>query len=178
MTDKKEPPVILGGSLTLAQNGYLATILTTGGTFPSPTVVQDIWSNTRRRRYPRAWNGIEPKGHLVIYWTPEPVRLRCRCGASLGDYRAYQARGEYGLVQDTTRKYHPRENFPPDQFKNSPQDRLSPANERFWFTGNIGQSSKTIARFRCVNCGHESERNLRRFGRQLFESKPAVYELN
>src|SRR5438105_4192629 len=141
MAGKKAETTILGGSITRAPNGYLATILTTGGTFPSPNVVQDIWSNARRRRYPQAWNGIQPEGHLVVYWTQQPVRLRCRrCGASVGDYRAYQARGEYGLVQDTTRKYHPRENFPPDQFKNSPQDRLGPANERFWLAGKIGQA--------------------------------------
>jgi hypothetical protein len=172
--------LIQGGSVTLAPNGYLATILTTGASFPSPQVIQDVWSNARRRRYPRAWNEIEPVGHLVIYWTPDPpIRLICRrCRAGLGSYRAYQARGEYGIVQDTTRRYHPRENFPPDEFKNSPQDRLTPAQLRYWFAGNLARAATTIACFKCINCGHESERNFRRLGKQLFENRPSKHELD
>jgi hypothetical protein len=75
-----------------------ATIQTTRPQM-APMVIAELWPSIRSDRPPEAWDGIEPEGALVIHWTPRPTQFVCgECGKSLGHYRAYQARGEYGVV--------------------------------------------------------------------------------
>jgi hypothetical protein len=162
---------VLGGSLHLAPNGYLATIQTTGIVFPSPMMVADLWPTVASRRYPKAWDGIEPEGALVIYWTPRATRIECACGTRLGKFRAYRARGEYGVVRDTPRRYQPPYRYAAEAIKHMPNDRIAPPRPNFWLTGDQGsRASRTMAHFRCSHCDREHERNLRRLGKELFES--------
>lgn len=164
--------IVLGGSLHRAPNGRLCTILTTPVSYPSPEAVQGIWSTATTRRYPKAWDGVEPEGALVIWWS-DPIKLVCgRCERSLGGYVAYHARREYGLVEDTTRHYLPRENVAARP--ESTRTRLSPARRRFSLAGEVGhRASKTVCHFRCPRCSleveYEVEYNLARLGRRLFE---------
>ena len=175
---KDRPPRVLGGSLFRAPNGYRCLIQTTGRFYPAPMVVRQIYANASEKRNPKAWDGTEPQGALVIYLT-DPIDLTCeRCGGSLGSYVAYWARAEYGVLDDSARHYHPRENFPPDHFKNSPQDRLAPANPRFELDGEVGfRAARSIARFRCANCGGRHEHNLRRLGKRLFDARPGSFPI-
>jgi len=169
---------VLGGSLTLAPNGYLATIQTIAIAYPAPMVVAELWPTVASRRYPKAWDGIEPRGALIIYWTPEPTAIECGCGARLGKYRAYQARGEYGVIRDSPRRYHPPNRYPAETIKHMPNDRIAPPRQSFWLTGDVGtRASRTIAHFRCSRCRQEHERNLRRLGKTLFETPSPRYVL-
>jgi hypothetical protein len=168
--------IVLGGSLHRAPNGKLCTIQTTSVSYPSPNAVQEIWSNVTTRRYPRAWDGIEPDGALVIWWS-DLIKLSCgRCGRSFGGYVAYHAGKEYGVVENTTRRYYPRENFAARP--ESTRTRLSPARRRFSFSGEVGhRASKTLCHFRCSHCSSEQEYNLARLGRWLFERPTKAFKV-
>lgn len=175
MRNRKRVPV-LGGSLHRAPNRMLCTIQTTSPVYPSPKTVQEIWSNAATRRYPKVWDGVEPEGALVIWWS-DPIRLRCgRCERSLGDYVAYHARQEYGLVEGTTRRYYPRDNL--SARPEATRARLSPTQPRFSLTGEVGhRASKTFCRFRCTRCAWEHEFNLARLGRALFERPRRIFRV-
>jgi len=161
--------LVPGGSLHRASNGMLCTILTTSASYPSPNAVQEIWSNATTRRYPNAWDGVEPEGALVIWWS-DRIKFVCgRCERALGRYVAYHTGREYGVVEDTARRYYPRENFStrPEVMR----ARLSPSRRRFSLRGEVGhRASKTFCHFRCPQCALEREYNLARLGRGLFES--------
>jgi hypothetical protein len=104
---KAAAPRVLGGSLTRDCDGVLVTVLTTDGGYFTPNVVQNIWSNVRKRSYMKSWDGADlPRGY-VIRWR-DPTRFVCgQCGRSLGDYVAYHVNREYGVVADTARSYKP-----------------------------------------------------------------------
>jgi len=140
--------------------------------------IQQVYANASQGRSAAKWNDIEPSGQLVIYWT-DPFAVTCgKCGANFGKYVAYNARREYGIVEHTARHRHPRENFPPEQFKNSPQDRFEPAHRKFWLWDEVGgRAGKASAHFACQNCGVEYVYDLRRFGKRLFEGKPRRFTL-
>jgi hypothetical protein len=170
---------VLGGSLSRADSGYLATIQTTGGIHPSPMMVRDLWPTVRSKRSPEAWNDREPDGELVIYWTPRSTTIVCgECGKSLGKYRAYQAGRESGIVSDTPRRYHPPGRHAAGTLELMPQDREQGEPPVFWITGDIGfRSAKSFAHFRCTVCRIEFEENLRRLGLNLFEAMPKTYQV-
>jgi hypothetical protein len=160
--------LVVGGSLHRAPNGMLCTIQTTSSSYPSPKAVQETWSNVTTRRYPKAWDGLEPEGALVIWWS-DPIELLCgRCERPLGEYVVYHARREYGIVVDTARRQYPRENF--TTRPEATRARLSLSRPRFFLTGEVGRrASKTFCHFRCTRCSSEREYNLARLGRGLFE---------
>ncbi len=179
VSPRRAPKYVLGGSLHPAPNGYLATIQTTSSIYPAPMVIAELWPTIRSKRFSQAWNGIEPEGALVIYWTPRPTRILCgQCGKSLGKYRAYQAGGEYGVVSDTPRRYHSPDRHPPGTLKQMPQDRQQAARPVFWLTGEVGfRATKTFAHFRCTVCDVEYEANLRRLGQPIWQQTPETYRV-
>jgi hypothetical protein len=174
---RHQPDRILGGSITRAPNGYRAIIQTTAAE-SAPKVIQEIYANASQRLYPPKWDGIVPEGHQVIYLT-DPIQITSGCcHTNLGSYVAYKADRHYGLVEHTARHRHPRESFPPSHFRSSPHDRFEPAKRRFWYGGDGGAGAgKTTAVFRCLRCGLEYTRNLRRLGEELFETRPSSYVL-
>jgi predicted RNA-binding Zn-ribbon protein involved in translation (DUF1610 family) len=169
-------PKVLGGSLTRAPDGVLVTVLTTSLGYPTPLVVQEIWSNARKRSYPKAWDGAQPPPGIWIRWR-DAARFLCgRCGRSLGHYVAYHVRSEYGIVEDTAKRYHPRENFasrPPGA-----AERRAPSQPRFLRGGNIGRAATTTALFRCPKCGYVAPPyNLARLGRTLFDTPRSEFRV-
>lgn len=176
MAENEKRVMVLGGSLHRAPNGRLCTILTTPAAYPSPDAVQEIWSNATARRYPKAWDGIEPEGALVIWWS-DPIEFLCgRCERSLGRYLAYHAGREYGVVVPTARRYYPRESFAARP--EAAGARLSPSRRRFSRTGEVGhRASKTVCHFRCAHCSSEQEYNLARLGRRLFERPTRTFKV-
>jgi hypothetical protein len=165
---RQAPSTILGGSLTRSPQGRLQT-LQTHGLHTSPSAAQQVWSQMKRRRYPRAWDGkpLSTQGS-VIDWS-EQVEIACgACRHSLGQYRAYHVRDEEGIVEDTARHYEQAATG-----ARSPGDRAPRSRPRFQIDGEIGgRARKTTARFRCPGCGREYNRNLARLARQLFEHAP------
>ena len=145
----------------------------------APMIIAELWPTIRSDRPPQAWDGIEPEGALVIYWTPRPTRFVCgECGKGLGRYRAYQASGEYGVVSDTPRRYHTPGRHVPEALKHMPNDREQAARPVFWITGEVGyRSSKTFAHFRCTVCDIEYESNLRRLGETIWKQIPETHRL-
>jgi hypothetical protein len=166
-----EQPLVLGGSLTRSPEGRLQT-LQTHGMYPSPQGVQEVWSSATRRRYPKGWEGkpLESVGH-VIEWEPRAIACGA-CGHSLGTYVAYRARrsddrarGEQGVVEDTSRRYEQQANLTRGSGARRPRPHA-----RFWLEGEIGRrAAKTTACFRCSGCHREYRRNLSRLGGQLFQ---------
>lgn len=172
----------MGGSLTRSAEGRLQT-LQTHRMHPSPQAVQQVWTNSTRRRYPQLWEGqpLEAVGH-TLEW--EPREIACgSCGQPLGKYVAYRVvyatapelRGERGIVEQTSRHYEPQA----ETARGQAGSRGPRAKPRFWLEGESGhRAAKTRARFRCPGCHREHRRNLARLGDQLFESKPnAAYLL-
>lgn len=158
------PPTVLGGSLTRSPDGRLQT-LQTHGQYPSPRGAQEVWSNASQRRYPQAWDGETlPRVGYVIEW--RPCEIACgSCGRSLGPYVAYQARDEWGIVEQTARRYESN----PANAK-SPGSRNPRPRQRFWLNGEVSRrATKTTAHFRCPGCRREYQRNLSRLGRTLFD---------
>jgi hypothetical protein len=151
--------------------------LQTHGIYPSPQTVQQIWSNSSRRRYPKAWEGapLDPIGY-TLEWQPREIACG-HCGRSLGEYVAYRAalsgqaglHQECGFVERTTRHYQSYvETAPRQAGRRGP--RLNP---RFWLEGEVGRrASKTTACFRCPGCKRQYRRNLARLGDTLFDDKP------
>jgi len=170
---------VLGGAITRAPNGDLYTLQTASAIYPSQMTMQQIWANASQTRWPKTWDGKEPpEGVAQVIWWTDPIAFSCgRCKGSLGEYVAYHASEEYGIVENRSHHYHPRENFPPEAFASSPHDRLSPAKPRFWVSGEIGHRAKSaFAHFLCPRCGWEpTERNLWRLGRRLFMDRPSRY---
>jgi hypothetical protein len=164
--------LVLGGSLTRSADGRLQT-LQTHGIYPSPQVVQDVWTSASRRRYPKAWEGqpLEQAGY-VIEW--EPRKIACgKCARSLGDYVAYRVRypedrlqGERGIVENTSRRYERQTEIARGQAAS----RGPKSQPRFRLEGETGRrAAKTAACFHCPACGRDYRRNLARLGAQLFE---------
>jgi hypothetical protein len=176
---RRQPDYILGGSITRAPNGYRAIIQTSMAT-SSPMVVQEVYSNASQRRYPRKWDAIEPTGKQVIYLT-DVFEIVCgKCSDSFGGFAAYfsDVGRQWGLVQDTARHYYEIGRFPPDNFKNRPNDRFDPAEKRYWLTGDEGLGKDPAwAHFRCLHCGVTYERNFRRLGKQLYKERPGRHTL-
>jgi hypothetical protein len=179
MAARSRPDVVLGGSITRAPNGDFYTVITTSPPYPSPQTLQQIWSSATRRRSKKAWDGLEPEGALVIFWTPSPILLACGvCGSSLGGYVAYRAGPEFGIVADTSREYFDPSSFSPQTFAGDPHRRFSPREPRFRLEGEVGgHAARTGAHFRCPRCGHGSQRNLRRLGKGLFGSRPRSFSV-
>jgi hypothetical protein len=153
---------VLGGSLHRAPNGDLATIQTTNTTYPAPLVVRQIWASVTQRRYPTAYDGREPEGVLVIYWS-DPISLECgHCRRGIGAYVAYHADREYGIVAADSHR---------DRLT---EKRSMPTRDpRHWLTGNSGsKAADTIAHFECPRCHHHYERNLGRLGLVLWKQRP------
>jgi hypothetical protein len=163
----KEPDArvtVLGGSLTRSADGRLQT-LQTHGQYPSPHGVQEVWSNASQRRYPKPWDGEAlPDLGYVIEW--RPCEIACgNCGRSLGRYVAYHARAEWGVVEQTARRY---EDNPANA--QSPGSRNPRPRQRFRLEGEVGRrATKTTVHFRCPGCRREYQRNLSRLGRTLFD---------
>jgi hypothetical protein len=171
----------MGGSLTRSPEGRLRT-LQTHGMYPSPQGVQEVWSSTTRRRYPKAWDGQPLAGvGYVIEW--EPHLIACgACGRSLGKYVAYRVRHnddhpheEQGLVEDTSRRYEQQADLKRGSGVRGPR-----SNPRFWLDGESGgRAAKTTACFRCPGCRREYKRNLFRLGGQVFQHlSGATFVLN
>jgi hypothetical protein len=124
-------------------------------------VMADLWPTLRGKRYPPAWDGIEPEGATVILWTPRSIRILCgECSKSLGSFRAYHARGEYGIVRDVPIRYHPTGRHTADALARMPNDRQQADAPIYWLTGEEGfRAAKTCAHFRCTICRIEFEGN-------------------
>jgi hypothetical protein len=167
------PPTVLGGSLTRSPEGRLQT-LQTHGLHTSPKDAQQVWSELVRRRYPRAWDRqpLSPIGS-VIEWSQ---RIRITCGAcrrSLGNYRGYHVEDEYGIVEDTPRRYETA-----TLTAQLPGNRAPRAKPRFAIDGEIAhRAAKTTAIFHCPGCHQECQRNLARLGRQLMQHADAELAL-
>jgi hypothetical protein len=142
-------------------------------------VMAELWPTLRGKRHPAIWNGVEAEGTTVILWTPRPIPIRCgECGKSLGKYRAYQARGEYGIVSETPIRYHPPGKHPAGALAHMPNDRQQPIARIYWRTGEEGfRAAKTFAHFRCTICRVEFEENMRRLGKRLFDQMPEAYRV-
>lgn len=167
-----EPPLILGGSLTRSPEGRLWT-LQTHGMHPSPQLVQEVWSNSSRRRYPAAWQGqpLAESGFVIEF---EERAVACACGRSLGDYVAYRVidptklalRGERGVIEKTSRRYQ----GDADSARGQAGSRGPKSRPRYRLERETGgRAAKTSVRFLCPGCGREHCRNLTRLGEQLFE---------
>ena len=175
---RRQPKIVVGGSIFRAQNGYLAIPQYTP-MLATQMTVQQIYSNARQRRYPPSWDGKAPDAKQLIYLTdPFTILGRC-CRRSLGRFLAYEASGEYGLIRNDAKQRHPVGNFPPDQFANQPNDAFEPKKPTFWVDGEVGgHTSKAFACFRCPKCEHTfNPRNLRKFGLRLFGERPSPYVL-
>jgi hypothetical protein len=167
VSPRRAPPYVIGGSLSRAPNGDLATIQTTNMTYPAPMVVRQIWASVSQRRHLAAFDGREHEGALVIYWS-DPITLACgHCRRNLGEYRAYKAGREYGVIQADS--HHDR----------LTAKRSTPtADPRHWLTGNYGSyAAETIGHFACPRCQHHYERNLYRLGRRLWRHRAHTIDL-
>jgi hypothetical protein len=160
-------PVVLGGSITRAPDGRLQT-LQTHGIHPSPKGVQEVWSNARRQLYPEPWHGVKlPDGGYIITWQPREIACG-KCGTKLGDYVAYHAREEFGIVEATARFYDQVEGRPKE-----PRHRRPRAHSRFELESkDLRYAAKTTACFHCPGCKREFRRNLSTLGRKLFAADP------
>jgi hypothetical protein len=174
---KDGKPIVLGGSLHRAPDGRLCTIQTTGVVgYPHPQGMQELWRNTSRKRYPIMWDGIEPTGALIVWWS-EPFEVVCgRDRRSLGHYRAYNANREFGIVEITSREYVSSERFPDGPPGNDLHARRERSSPRYWIT----QTDVTFARttwvhWRCRQCEREYERNMARLGRSQLKDLADPY---
>lgn len=179
MSPRRAPGFVLGGSLTRAPNGDLVISQTTNASFPSPQVVQELWARTSRQLYPEKWNGIEPDGAILIYFSANPIKITCGgdCLGRLGEYRAYNTGGEFGIIADTAREYSPASTLSPEARAASPHLRIASPDPRYRLAGGP-KASETLAHFRCPRCDQRYERNLRRLGKQLWEKRPETCPLN
>jgi len=159
-----ERPLVLGGSVTPGPDGQLQT-LQTHGIHPSPSGVQEVWANARRQLYPEAWQGEElAEGGYIIKWQPREIACG-NCATKLGDYVAYHAQAEYGVVEDTARFYDQVEGRPKEPSHRRPRTR-----SRFRLESkDLRYASKTTACFHCPGCKGEYRRNLLKLGRAVFE---------
>lgn len=175
---RRQPEVVLGGSIIRAPNGYRAIPQYTPA-YPTPQTVKQIYSNARARRYPSKWDGKEPDAALTIYLTDAFTIVTACHNRSLGRFVAYQAEGEYGIIRDEAVQRHPTGNSPPSEFVGKPNDAFEAKQPLFWIEGEIaGHAAKASARFRCPKCRRAfNPRNLRRLGKELFEQRPKRYEL-
>lgn len=160
----EERPLVLGGSITRAPDGRLQT-LQTHGIHPSPEGVQGVWSNARRQLYPEPWHGEElTEGGYIITWQPREIACG-KCGTKLGDYVAYHAQEEFGIVEDTKRFYDRVEGRPKELRHRQPRRR-----PRFWLESkDLRYAAATTACFHCPGCKKEYRRNLLKLGRAIFK---------
>jgi hypothetical protein len=176
---RRQPKIVLGGSMIRAANGYRAIPQYTP-IYPTPMTVKQIYSNARQRRYTPSWDGAEPDAKQIIYFT-DPIRIWTGCcHRSLGPFVAYNAGGEYGVIRDEARQRHPIGSLPAEELARQPNDRFDAKSLTFWIDGEVGgKAAKAWACFRCLKCGHEfNPRNLRKLGKSLFEGRPDAYELS
>jgi len=180
---------VVGGSLTVGPNGELMTFQTISLAV-TPMTMQELWSTLRQTRAPRLWDGKPaPPGSTVIYWTPA-IRFECgRCRRPLGLYRACQlnpphgARREYGIVEDTAHRYlsGPPENWTGRADK-GPEKRPRPRPRHMIDREVGGRPGRTTVYIQCYSPGCRDkepfERNFRRVGKLLFDTKPTVFPLD
>jgi hypothetical protein len=129
---------------------------------------QEVWQNSHRDRYPKAWDRVEPRDDMNVVWWRGPTVIECgTCGTRIVSVMAYEARREYGIVRDT----HRRTAFPRD---------LGPGQgKKYWLNGYVGgRAGRTSVNFSCSGCHRKYLRlNLRRLGRELFDNHPDRYLL-
>jgi hypothetical protein len=129
--------------------------------------MQQLWSGLRQRRPKPAWDGhpLAERGYTVDWRGPRQVICGApRCGRSLGEYVAYHALDEYGLVEDTARMYSPNPSRSTD-----PGARHIRPKARFSLEGQAGMfAADTRARFWCESCKKHRVRNLARLGEAMF----------
>ena len=174
---RRQPDYILGGSITEAPNGY-RVIKQYNPMYPTPMSVQQVYSAASERRYAPKWDGKEPDAARDIYLT-DPFPITCgQCGAHFGPFVAYNARAEYGILRHTTHEYVRQGQFPPEQVRRTPRQRFESNRVAFRIDGEIGgKAAKAFAKFECHRCGHPYEYNLRKLGKDLFESRPNRHAL-
>lgn len=175
---RRQPEVILGGSITTGLDGYRLLPQYTP-MYPTPMSVQQIYSTAITRRYPPKWDGKEPEAKQVIRLTdPFPITTEC-CYRSLGEFVAYQADEEFGVIRHDPKQRHLIGNFPPDHFANQPNDAFAPKNPTFRLDGEVGgEAAKAYAVFWCPKCRKPfNPRNLAKLGKHLFEAQPTKYSL-
>jgi hypothetical protein len=168
LSPRHPTPFVLGGSLHRAPNGDLATIQTTPIATATPLAIRQIWASVTSRLHPKAWDGIEPEGYMVIWWTPSPTLITCgHCRRAVGRFVAYHAGTEYGVVPAHAKR-----------------DRLTgrrdtPSTDpRFSLSGETGRTAaKTFLEFTCPRCSQHYNRNLARLGRMLWDTRPETYPL-
>jgi hypothetical protein len=158
----------LGGSLTRAPNGDLYTMQTLGAALNASTA-QEVWSNVRQRRYPRSWEGVEPREDMYVVWWRGPITIECgACSTKIVPVIAYNGGREYGIVLDTTRRAA------------NPSYRRPKPGMKYWLDGHIGgRPGRTSANFSCPGCHRKYVRlNFRRLGKELFDGQPNRYRLD
>ncbi len=157
----------LGGSLARGRNGELYTMQTLGGAW-TPITAQEVWSHARQRRYPKAWNGVEPRDDMHVVWWTGPTVIECGdCRTEIVGVMAYNAGREYGIVLDTTRR------------SANPSSQRPKPGMKCWLDGHIGgRPGRTSVNFSCPGCHRKYlRRNFRRLGKDLFDTRPERYLL-
>ncbi len=147
--------------------------------------MQELWNRLSAKRYPPAWDGVPLSDGHVVYWT-EPLGVQCgRCRGPIGTYRAYQAAGDYGVVEDTSHQYRPANSIPAAARGMDPLVRAPRSNPPHRLDGMLAESSRrTRIIFRCPRCrtgqprnAREYARNLHNLGQQMFTLQEPVYVL-
>ncbi len=175
MPRRRQPEKTLGGSFVRGPDGY-RWIVQYWRPYPSNIGMQQLYSNASQKRYPPKWDGLEPEGAVINRFT-DPISLSCsRCGAPFGPFAAYHSGVEYGIVRHTAREYVPLGNFPPGELAKDRRRRFLPKHPIYTAWGEIGhRASRSQALFDCSKCGNHYERNMAKFGRLLFQSRPATF---
>lgn len=141
---------------------------TPGGAAWTAIAAQEVWSNVRRRRYPKDWDGVEARADMYVVWWRGPTAIECGdCRSKIVTVMAYNAGREYGIVLDTTRRAA------------NPSYRRPKPGMRYWLDGYIGgRPGRTSANFSCPECHRKYLRhNFRRLGKELFDTRPNRYPL-
>jgi len=162
---EQRKPRVLGGSLTTTPEGDELQTLQTHGQYPSPMTMQQVWSNASQRRYRESWQGqVLPEVGFEVRW--KPCRLTCgHCGHSLGNYAAYHAREEWGVVEDS-----------PKRARSNPS--RSSEFRRFQLDGEIGRrAAKSAAIITCRKCDRGYRRNLAHLSHTIWDAKTSTYAL-
>jgi hypothetical protein len=122
--------------------------------YPSPMSIQEVWTNAKRRRQRKAWEGqpLDRVGH-VIEW--EPRKVACGvCGRQFGGYVGYRVRypdgrldREQGILEDTTGRYERNAATPREAGTRGPRSQ-----PRFWLEREIGKRASRKATTWLIGC--------------------------